>query len=237
VVETTSDTSNASFFNVLLVYNLWRRLDINHWRGSRGRGVLDDGHVHGLSDVNSPLSTAYSAESDTNHKNTAEQEGHAEDEHPEPPPSPRLFVGLECLRGKHASNETDTLRDDIILTINYSFIGSFNELNVRPSVPDAEVLQEESVSHTDVTAGMLSKSHSALLLDITVVLSLLEILERSIFKFNCFLTSFRHEFHEEPRVDRVRLRRSAGTEDVVLAILGTPCFQEGRQDLGVHGLR
>lgn len=108
---------------------------------------------------------------------------------------------------------------------------------MRPSVPDAEVLQEESVSHSDVTAAMLSNSHSALLFFVTVVLSFLEILERSIFKFLCLFTSLRHEFHEEPRVNRVWLRWSAFAEDVFLSVLGAPCFQEGRQDLVVHGLR
>jgi hypothetical protein len=108
---------------------------------------------------------------------------------------------------------------------------------VRPSVPDAEVLQEESVSHSDITTAMLSNSHSALLFFVSVVLSFLEILNRSIFKFLCHITSLRHEFHEEPRVSRVWLRWSASAEDVVLGVLGAPCFQEGRQDLVVHGLR
>lgn len=84
---------------------------------------------------------------------------------------------------------------------------------------------------------MRCNSHSALLFFVTVVLSFLEILERSIFKFLRFFASIRHKVHEEPRVGRVWLRWSAGAEDVVLAVLGAPCFQEGRQDLVVHGLR
>jgi hypothetical protein len=87
VVETTSGTSNALFFNDLFLDYHWGRLDIN-WRGRWGGCVLDNDHLHVLSDENFLLSTAHSTESHTNDKNTAEQEGTAAAGHPDLPPLP-----------------------------------------------------------------------------------------------------------------------------------------------------
>lgn len=103
----------------------------------------------------------------------------------------------------------------------------FKKRNLRAQVPDAEVLQEESVAHTDVRAVVRSKRNSALLLNIAVVECLLEVLERPIFEFDSFLNA-RLQLHDDPRVVSAWRARSTLAKDSVVACNVAASLDESR---------
>lgn len=114
VVKATAFTPQVTSFlnDLLFVTNFRGRYDNNGCR--RSRGVSDLGHLHRFSEMDLLLIAAPSAKNNEDNQDAAEDDGSDQNENPDPPPSPGLFVWLEGLGRKHATDETDTLPDDSI---------------------------------------------------------------------------------------------------------------------------
>jgi len=131
----------TSLLNDLLFIVDFRGRDDDNGYG-RSRGIHDIGHFHRLSEIDLLLIAAPSAKSNQGDQDEAEENGHAKDEHPQPPPGPGHFMWLEGLGRKHATDETDTLPNDSfnLASGGYTDLLVFEKRNLRAQVPNAEVL-------------------------------------------------------------------------------------------------